>query len=98
MKTYRSDDRMVGFRVNNEFVNYLVYLGKIPADWDTALDKSEKRKVLGAAVQDFLLDAATQNMPTAEVTTSDVPDLLKVLQSIDARLDQLEGKHQPQVA
>lgn len=88
---------MVGFRVNNEFVNYLVHLGKIPADWD-AVDKSEKRRILSSAVQDFLLEVATNNMPTAEVTTSDVPDLLKVLQSIDARLDQLEGKPQPQAA
>ncbi len=89
---------MVGFRVNNEFVNYLVQLGKIPSNWDETLDKSEKRKVLGSAIQDFLLDAANQNMPTAEVTTNDVPDLLKVLQSIDSRLDVLEGKHQPQAA
>ncbi len=98
MRTYKSDDRMVGFRVNNEFVNYLVKLGKIPANWDETLDKSEKRKVLGAAIQDFLLNAANQNMPTAEITTNDVPDLLKVLASIDSRLDVLEGKHQPQAA
>ena len=97
MKVYKSNDRLIGFRVNNDFVNYLVHAGIIPSNWDEQ-DPKEKKKMLSSAVQDFLSDFATDKLPEAKVTTEDVPDLLKELKSINNRLSQLEGKFPPQAA
>lgn len=94
MKNYRSDDRLIGFRINNEFVNYLVGCGAIPHDWDEM--GKEGKTLLVNAVQKFLSDFATGK--SIEIESNEVPDLMGELKNISERLRVIEGKAQPKLA
>lgn len=83
-----STARHVNFRMPPEVITKLVAAGIVPSEFD--------RKTLSNAILNFFKEYAENQVP--HVKPEQTMDIVETLKSIEARLDQLEGKFPPQVA